>query len=102
MHGPAHEAIRRKYIELRYQLLPYLYTAVEESTRTGIPLMRPLFLEYPQVAQEAMKAAETVANMSLPSVLAAKEAVNRAFESGWGIRQVLSCSNKSNASGTSC
>ena len=32
--------------------------------------------------EEAMKAAETVANMSLPSVLAAKEAVNRAFESG--------------------
>jgi len=30
---------------------------------------------------EAMKAAETIAAMSLPSVLAAKEAVNRAFES---------------------
>ena len=30
---------------------------------------------------EAMKAADTIANMSLPSVLAAKEAVNRAFES---------------------
>jgi enoyl-CoA hydratase len=29
---------------------------------------------------EAMKVAETIANMSLPSVLAAKEAVNRAFE----------------------
>ena len=29
---------------------------------------------------EAMKAAETIASMSLPSVLAAKEAVNRAFE----------------------
>lgn len=31
---------------------------------------------------EAMKIAETIANMSLPSVLAGKEAVNRAFESG--------------------
>ena len=31
---------------------------------------------------EAMKVAETIANMSLPSVLAGKEAVNRAFESG--------------------
>jgi enoyl-CoA hydratase len=30
---------------------------------------------------EAMKAADTIATMSLPSVLAAKEAVNRAFES---------------------
>lgn len=30
---------------------------------------------------EALKAADTIANMSLPSVLAGKEAVNRAFES---------------------
>jgi alpha-glucosidase len=51
VHGPEHEAIRRKYIELRYRLMPYLYTGIEESSRTGLPLMRPLFLEYPQ-AQE--------------------------------------------------
>ena len=47
VHGPEHEAIRRRYVELRYRLLPYIYTGVEESARTGIPLMRPLFLEYP-------------------------------------------------------
>lgn len=46
--GPEHEAIRRRYIELRYQLLPYIYTAVERTSRTGIPLMEPIFLEYPQ------------------------------------------------------
>ena len=51
VHGPEHEAIRRKYIELRYRLLPYVYTAIEETTRTGIPLMRPLFLEYPQASE---------------------------------------------------
>jgi enoyl-CoA hydratase len=33
-----------------------------------------------QLMDEAMKVAETIAAMSLPSVLAAKEAVNRAFE----------------------
>ena len=48
VHGPEHEAIRRKYVEVRYKLLPYLYTAIEETSRTGLPLMRPLFLEYPQ------------------------------------------------------
>jgi enoyl-CoA hydratase len=31
---------------------------------------------------EAMKVADAIATMSLPSVLAAKESVNRAFESG--------------------
>jgi alpha-glucosidase len=51
VHGLEQEAIRKKYIELRYRLLPYLYTAIEEATRTGIPLMRPLFLEYPQAEE---------------------------------------------------
>ena len=51
VHGPEHEATRRKYIELRYRLMPYLYTAIEETARTGTPLMRPLFLEYPQAAE---------------------------------------------------
>jgi enoyl-CoA hydratase len=32
------------------------------------------------LVDEAIKVAETIAAMSLPSVLAAKEAVNRAFE----------------------
>ena len=45
--GPEHEAIRRHYIEVRYQLLPYIYTSMEETSRTGIPLMRPMFLEFP-------------------------------------------------------
>ena len=35
-----------------------------------------------KLMDEAMKVAETIANMSLPSVLAGKEAVNRAFEGG--------------------
>jgi alpha-glucosidase len=48
VHGPQHEAIRRRYVELRYQLLPYIYTGIEASTRTGLPFMRPVFLDYPQ------------------------------------------------------
>jgi len=50
VHGPEHEAIRRKYIELRYELMPYLYTGIEEASRTGLPLMRPVFIEYPQAS----------------------------------------------------
>jgi alpha-glucosidase len=46
--GPEQEAIRRRYIELRYRLLPYIYTGIEDMTRTGIPFMRPIFLDYPQ------------------------------------------------------
>ncbi len=46
--GPEHEALRREAIELRYRLMPYLYTAAEENARTGLPIMRPVFLAYPQ------------------------------------------------------
>ena len=43
-------SLRRHYIEERYRLLPYLYTTAEEMSRTGIPIMRPLFLEFPKGA----------------------------------------------------
>ncbi len=46
--GPEHEALRRAAIEQRYRLLPYLYTAAEDNARTGLPIMRPVFLHYPQ------------------------------------------------------
>lgn len=45
--GPAVEARLRRAIERRYRLLPYLYTAFEEASRTGLPVMRPLWLEHP-------------------------------------------------------
>ncbi len=50
--GPAQEAIRRRYIDQRYLLMPYLYTAAEETSRTGIPIIRPLFLEYPHATAD--------------------------------------------------
>lgn len=46
--GEAHEARRRQAIEQRYRLMPYLYTAAEENARTGLPIMRPVFLQFPQ------------------------------------------------------
>lgn len=45
--GEAQLAIRRHFIEERYRLLPYLYALADENARTGAPLMRPLFYEYP-------------------------------------------------------
>ena len=44
--GEECERISRATIELRYRLLPYLYTALWQSTQTGMPLMRPLFLAF--------------------------------------------------------
>ena len=50
--GPVHTAIRRRYIEERYRLMPYLYTVVEESSRTGLPIDRPLFVEFPDATRD--------------------------------------------------
>ena len=50
--GNAQEAIRRRYIETRYQLLPYLYTLADEASRSGLPILRPLFLEFPEAATD--------------------------------------------------
>jgi alpha-glucosidase len=44
-----HVDIRRRFIAERYRLMPYLYAATEENSRTGIPLMRPVFLNFPDV-----------------------------------------------------
>ena len=41
------EIICRKYLELRYRLLPYIYSAARECTKTGMPVMRSLWLHYP-------------------------------------------------------
>jgi alpha-glucosidase len=45
--GWQYEAVNRKTIELRYELLPYIYNVMQEASETGLPAMRPLFLEFP-------------------------------------------------------
>jgi alpha-glucosidase len=46
--GDKELAAMTKAINLRYRLIPYLYTVAETAYRTGMPPMRPLFLEFPE------------------------------------------------------
>lgn len=50
LKNPQVESILKKYLELRYRLLPYIYTAVRECCDTGLPIMRALWLHYPDDA----------------------------------------------------
>jgi alpha-glucosidase len=43
-YGPEIEAIIKKYIELRYKLLPYIYSAFWENHKYGFPIMRPVVM----------------------------------------------------------
>jgi alpha-glucosidase len=59
VHGPEQEAIRRRYIEERYRLMPYIYGLAEEDSRDGMPIMRPVFLNYPMVLGKGERLGET-------------------------------------------
>jgi alpha-glucosidase (family GH31 glycosyl hydrolase) len=58
LHNAQVEPICRKYLELRYRMLPYLYSAVRECTTTGMPVMRGLWLHYPDDAVAIARADE--------------------------------------------
>ncbi len=50
-YGLRRQAINRRSIDLRYRLLPYLYNAFYQSSKTGLPIMRALLLDYPNDPQ---------------------------------------------------
>jgi alpha-glucosidase/alpha-D-xyloside xylohydrolase len=46
-YGKQAEAILEKYLRLRYQLIPYIYSQAYSSYQTGAPFMRALFMDFP-------------------------------------------------------
>lgn len=40
--------VARHYGEMRYRLIPYFLALCHESTQTGLPILRPMVLEYPE------------------------------------------------------
>jgi alpha-glucosidase (family GH31 glycosyl hydrolase) len=51
LYPPEKVAVFKAYDQLRYRLLPYLYTAASEAARTGWPVMRALPIVYPDVPE---------------------------------------------------
>ena len=47
-YGEGVETISRQYLELRYRLLPYIYSMASETSRSGVPMMRPLVFDFAQ------------------------------------------------------
>ncbi|HWG13187.1 MAG TPA: TIM-barrel domain-containing protein [Streptosporangiaceae bacterium] len=47
-YGPTAQASAEKFLNLRENLVPYTYSLAQQATRTGIPVVRPLYLQYPE------------------------------------------------------
>lgn len=47
-YGKEAEAILEKYLRLRYTLLPYIYSLAFQTSRSGAPYMRALFMDFPR------------------------------------------------------
>ena len=52
-YGEHVENIVRKYIDLRYALMPYTYTCAYETAKAFAPMMRPMFYAFPEDKQAA-------------------------------------------------
>ncbi|HEY6824355.1 MAG TPA: TIM-barrel domain-containing protein, partial [Steroidobacteraceae bacterium] len=51
VYGERGVELMRKYFTLRTQLIPYLYTYSWLAHRDSLPLLRPLYLEYPELEE---------------------------------------------------
>ncbi len=45
-YGDQVESIARDFLKLRYRLLPYIYSQAVLSSQNGLPMVRPMLLEY--------------------------------------------------------
>jgi len=62
--GPEAENVARRFVDMRYRLLPVFYAAAHENYETGEPLLRRLDLDFPQFA-EARRADEYLLGKNL-------------------------------------
>nr|AOQ26251.1 AGL2 [Actinidia deliciosa] len=47
LFGERNTELMKEAIHIRYALLPYFYTLFREANTTGVPVMRPLWMEFP-------------------------------------------------------
>ncbi|MEU0336256.1 TIM-barrel domain-containing protein [Streptomyces sp. NPDC006193] len=55
-YGPEARKSAEAFLRLREALVPYTYTLAHEANATGVPILRPLYLEYPEEANAYAKA----------------------------------------------
>jgi len=85
LKNPTVEKTLRKYLELRYRLLPYTYTAMRDCCETGLPIMRALWLHYPDDAAAVARGDQYLWGRDLlVSPVVEKGATSRRLYLPWG------------------
>ena len=80
LKNPRVEPILKKYLELRYRLLPYTYTAARECCDTGLPIIRALWFHDPGDAAAVARGDQYLWGRDvLVSPVVAKGATSRAL-----------------------
>jgi alpha-glucosidase (family GH31 glycosyl hydrolase) len=54
LHRPDVEETCRKFLNLRYQMLPYIYSTAAQTHDSGMPMIRAMWLMYPQDKQAVL------------------------------------------------
>lgn len=54
-----------KYLRMRHSLIPYLYSEAYRYSRTGLPLVQPLYYRYPEIYDEPLYKSEYYLGSSL-------------------------------------
>ncbi|MFI0981632.1 NPCBM/NEW2 domain-containing protein [Streptomyces sp. NPDC021093] len=57
-YGEPYTSINRDYLKLKESLLPYQYSYAHEATKSGVGMVRPLALEYPEDPKAGTDAAK--------------------------------------------
>lgn len=80
---PEVEDACREAIELRYRLLPYLYSLFWQHTQTGAPIQRPLVYEFPQMLLDPGFDALLGPFLLFPQVGKGEREVSRQLPEAW-------------------
>ena len=65
MYAEPVPSICRKYIELRYRLIQFIYDAMFENTQCGKPICRPMFMDELKPGESSKKNLKTNFNLTL-------------------------------------
>lgn len=84
---PAVTETARTVLAMRYRLLPYLYTLLHSASSTGAPLMRPLWMNFPQDAATHKNSRWGVAPVVAPASSVVAPARERSRLAALGSRQ---------------